>query len=176
MTPPPVHELAQANIARMVAALDDPVMAGFVEQLEVINAVADRSPGFVWRLQTEAGDATAIRAFDDPRILFNMSVWESIDSLYDYVYRSQHATPMRERRRWFDPLDAPHLVLWWVRAGHRPGIDEARERLDRLVRLGPTPAAFTFRSAFTPNGDPIEPRGAASQRSPPMPAAGPPKP
>ena len=176
MTTPADYALAQANIARMVAPLDDPIMAGFVDQLEFINAIADRSPGFIWRLQTEAGDATAIRAFDDPRILFNMSVWESIDSLYDYVYRSEHAAPMRERRRWFERLDAPHLVLWWVRAGHRPGIDEAKDRLDRLVRLGPTPEAFTFRYAFAPNRDPIEPRGAASQRKPPMPAAGPPKP
>jgi hypothetical protein len=90
--------LAQANIAPMRASLDDPVMAGFRSQLRHINSVADQSPGFVWRLQTDEGDATAIRAFDDDRILFNISVWESLDSLHNYVYRSDHSGPFRNRR------------------------------------------------------------------------------
>lgn len=151
--------LAQANIARMVAPLDDPVMSGFVEQLEYINAVADRSPGFVWRLQTPEGDATAIRAFDDERILFNMSVWEDIDSLYDYTYRSDHLGPLRDRRKWFERMEGPHLALWWVPAGHLPTVEEAKDRLDLLAREGPGPRAFTFQRPYGPDGTAIERKG-----------------
>ncbi len=116
-----VH-LAEANIARMLAPLDQPSMRSFVDQLAYINAVADDSPEFVWRLQTEDGDATAIRAFDDPLILFNLSVWESVDALYDYVYRSDHLQPFRNRRSWFDRVEGSPLVLWWIPAEHRPTV------------------------------------------------------
>lgn len=153
------HHLAQANIARMIAPLDDPIMAGFVEQLAYINAVADRSPGFVWRLETPEGDATAIRAFDDERILFNMSVWEDVESLYRYTYRSDHLSPLRDRRKWFERMDGAHLVLWWVPAGHQPTVNEARDRIDVLNREGPGPAAFTFARTFDPNGKQIERKG-----------------
>jgi hypothetical protein len=144
--------LAQANIARMLAPLEHPIMAGFRIQLERINAIADASPGFVWRLQTEQGDATAIRAFEDELILFNMSVWESLDALHEYAYRSDHAGPLRDRGRWFGPLDPPTLVLWWVHAGHRPTLEEAKLRFHLLRDLGPTVDAFTFRNPFTPPG------------------------
>jgi hypothetical protein len=157
MTDDRLH-LAQANIGRMVAPLDDPAMAAFVDQLEYINSVADRSPGFVWRLQTEEGDATAVRAFEDDRILFNMSVWEDLESLYEYTYRSDHLGPLRDRRTWFERLERAHLVLWWVPAGHRPTVAEAKARFDRLDRDGPGPKAFTFKRAYTPDGQPIEGR------------------
>jgi hypothetical protein len=140
--------LAQANIARMRAPLKDPRMESFVAQLEPINALAEASPGFVWRLQTDEGDATAIRAFEDERILINLSVWESIEDLHRYVYRSAHAGPLRDKRQWFEPLGAPHLVLWWVPEAHRPTPAEARERLELLQRHGPTPEAFTFQRPF----------------------------
>ena len=150
--------LAQANIARMKAPLDDPAMAGFVSQLERINAVADASPGFVWRLQTEDGDATALRAFEDERILFNMSVWESLEALHAYVYRGEHVGPLRDRRLWFEPLEGPPLVLWWIEAGHTPTVEEAKERLRTLADTGPTPEAFTFRRPFpAPGGVPAAP-------------------
>jgi hypothetical protein len=155
MTEPRYH-LAQANIARMVAPIDDPVMAGFVEQLEYINSVADRSPGFVWRLQTPDGDATAMRIFDDDRILFNMSVWTGIEPLYDYTYRSDHLGPLRNRKQWFDRIDGAHLVLWWVPAGHIPTVEEAKDRFERLNRDGPGPDAFTFTSAFSPDGSALD--------------------
>jgi hypothetical protein len=150
-------QLAQVNIARMRAPLDDPRMQGFVSQIESINALADRSPGFVWRLQSYSGDATAIRAYDDDRILFNMSVWESLESLRHFVYRSGHVDPLRARRRWFEPLEAPILALWWVVAGHRPSVEEAKERLARLKSNGPTREAFDFGRPFslpeqTPSG------------------------
>ena len=114
------HHLAQLNIASTQAPLDDPIMKGFVDQLDYINAVADRSEGFVWRLQTEDGDATAIRAFDDDRIIVNMSVWESLEALHDYVYRSDHLGPLRDRKKWFTRIEGPSLVLWWIPAGDPP--------------------------------------------------------
>ena len=144
--------LAQANVARMRAALDDPVMEGFRSQLDRINAIADRSPGFVWRLQTSAGNATAIRAYDDDRILFNMSVWESLEALHQYVYRSDHVGPLRNRREWFQSYEGPVLVLWWIPAGHIPTVEEAKQKLQVLAARGPTPEAFTFRDPFAPPG------------------------
>lgn len=149
------YALAQANIGRIVAPLDDPVMAGFVDQLDFINALADHSPGFLWRLQTEDGDATAVRPFEDERILVNMSVWESLEALYEYVYRSEHLEVLRGRRQWFERMDGPHLVLWWVPAGHRPTVAEAKERLDILAGRGPCPEAFTFKRPFSPLGVPL---------------------
>lgn len=150
--PAETFHLAQANIARMIAPIDDPAMADFVAQLERINAAADRSPGFVWRLQTETGDATAVRAFDDARILFNLSVWTDVEALRAYTYASEHVGPLRARRRWFERMDRAHLVLWWVPAGHLPGVEEAKARFDRLDRDGPTAAAFTFATVFSPDG------------------------
>jgi hypothetical protein len=150
-----MHQLAQVNVARMVAPLTDPVMAGFVEQLDYINSVADRSRGFVWRLQAEDGSATSFRAFEDPLLLVNLSVWESVESLHEYTYRSDHLGPLRDRRKWFKPLEGPHLALWWVPAGHRPDVREARERLDRLSRAGPGRSAFTFKKPYAADGHPL---------------------
>jgi uncharacterized protein DUF3291 len=145
--------LAQANIARMRAPLDDPIMDGFRSQLDRINAIADESDGFVWRLKTDEGNATAIRAYEDDRILFNMSVWESIDALHQYVYRGAHAEPLRERRNWFHAMEGPSLVLWWIPAGHVPTVEEGKARFELLKTLGPTPHAFTFRHPFPAPGD-----------------------
>jgi hypothetical protein len=144
--------LAQLNIGRMRGPIDDPVMEGFRSQLEAVNAVADRSPGFVWRLQTEDGDATAIRAYEDPLLAVNMSVWESLDALHAYVYASAHLGVLRDRKQWFDPASDHILVLWWVPAGHLPTLDEAKRKLEQLRSQGPTADAFTFRKAFPPPG------------------------
>src|SRR5215467_15282291 len=116
--------LAQFNIGRMQGALEDPVMRGFVARLDEINALADGSPGFVWRLQTDAGNATDLRPFDDDRILLNMSVWETIESLRAYVYDSAHREVLRQRHAWFESFGAPYAALWWVPAGHRPSTEE----------------------------------------------------
>jgi Domain of unknown function (DUF3291) len=141
--------LAQVNIGRFVAPIDDPVMEGFRAQLDPINALADSSPGFVWRLQTEAGNATAIRPFDgDNRMAINMSVWISFEALQTYVYRSAHVGPLRDRRRWFESIEGPILALWWIPAGHIPTIAEALDRLVHLKEHGPTRHAFTFRAPF----------------------------
>lgn len=145
-------QLAQVNIARLREPLDAPLLADFVAALEPINALADRSHGFVWRLQTEAGDATALRVFDDERLIVNMSTWESLAALADYVYRSDHTAVMRERRRWFHHLQQVYVALWWVPAGHRPTVSEAEARLNHLEAYGPTPTAFTFKTPFPPPG------------------------
>ncbi len=145
---PQTHHLAQVNIARLREPLDSALLADFVAALDPINALADASPGFVWRLQTEDGDATAIRAFDDSMIIVNMSVWESIEALGDFVYRSGHTAVMRGRRTWFHQLREAYVALWWVPIGHRPGAEEAKSRLAHLHAHGPSPFAFTFRVPF----------------------------
>jgi len=134
----------------MRAPIDDPMLAGFVARLDEINRLADDAPGFVWRLQTAEGDATAIRAFDDDRILVNLSVWRSIRELKDFVYRTAHHDVMRQRASWFDRAAEAYLALWWVDEGHQPSVDEAKDRLEELRRLGPTAEAFTFRQVFDP--------------------------
>ncbi len=145
-------ELAQLNIALMRAPVDDPLMAAFVARLDEINAIADAAPGFVWRLQDEAGDATSFRPFGDD-VLVNMSVWRDVESLKDYVLRSDHAQVLRQRKAWFERMDQPYTVMWWVPAGHRPTLAEAAERLELLRRDGAGPRAFTFRDAFPPPAD-----------------------
>jgi hypothetical protein len=122
-----------------------------MEALDEVNAIADASPGFRWRFQTEDGNATAERPFDDDTILVNFSTWSSVDALADFVYRSAHAPFLRRRREWFERMDETYSVLWWVPAGHHPTVAEAIERLDRLRADGPTAAAFTFRRRFTPD-------------------------
>jgi heme-degrading monooxygenase HmoA len=144
------YHVAQCNIGRVLASLDSPQLAGFVEALEPVNRLADNAPGFVWRLQTEAGDATAIRAFEDDMLLLNMSVWESIEALAEFTYRTPHRDVMRHRREWFERLADAYLVLWWVPAGTLPTITDAVDRLWTLRRDGPTAEAFTFRSPFPP--------------------------
>jgi hypothetical protein len=147
-----LHQLAQPNIAPLTDPIDSELLADFVALLEPVNALADTSPGFVWRLQTEDGDATAIRAFDDERIIVNMSVWASVDALAAFVYDSHHLDVMRRRRRWFERMDASFLVLWWVPEGHRPTPEEGRDRLEHLQHNGPTERAFTFKAPFPAPG------------------------
>ncbi len=149
----PEYHLAQSNIARMRGAIDDDIMQGFVERLEPLNQLADESNGFIWRMQDEAGDATAIRVFDDERILFNMSVWASIDALEEYVYRSNHVGALQRRAEWFEPMPGATFVLWWIPAGHIPSVEEAKSRFDILQANGPSGEAFTFRRRFAPNGN-----------------------
>ena len=143
-------ELAQLNVGRLVAPVSSPQIAGFVAELAPVNAIADQAPGFVWRLQTEAGDATSIRPTQDDLFLINMSVWESIDALHAFTYRSDHRTVFARRFEWFERADGPNVVLWWVPAGTIPSPDEALGRLRLLAERGPTPDAFGFKSTFPP--------------------------
>jgi heme-degrading monooxygenase HmoA len=144
------YELAQLNIGIIKGPMDSPVMAEFAANLERINALAERSPGFVWRLQTEEGNATAIRPFADENLLVNMSVWRDMAALSAYVYNSAHAEIMRRRRHWFERMPEAHLVLWWVPKGHRPAVAEAIGKLEILRARGPTAEAFSFGHAFPP--------------------------
>jgi len=146
------YHIAQINIGRVKAPLEDPVMAGFLSRLDEINALADRSPGFVWRLQTSEGNATYFRPYEhDDRILLNMSVWDSVEALQHYVYDTMHAELLRQRRDWFEKFAGVYVALWWVPAGHIPGIDEARKRLAHLETHGPNQFAFTFKQIFPPD-------------------------
>jgi hypothetical protein len=145
-------QLAQLNIALPLEPLDSDRLAGFVAGLEPVNALAEASAGFVWRLQTEDGDATAVRGFGDDRLIVNLSVWESLTALASFVYGGEHVGVMRRRREWFVPMREAFTVLWWVQAGHRPGVAEAEARLALLQRHGPTAEAFSFRSVFPAPG------------------------
>ena len=142
------YELAQLNIGVIRGPMDSPVMAQFAANLERINALADAAPGFVWRLQTAAGDATAIRPFADENMLVNMSVWRDAEALRQFVYHSGHVEIMRRRREWFERMTELYVVLWWVPRGHRPDVTEAIGRLEALRRHGPHPGAFSFGQLF----------------------------
>jgi hypothetical protein len=146
----PAWQLAQLNVGIIRGPMDSPVMAEFAANLDRVNALADAAPGFVWRLQTEEGNATAIRPFENENLLLNMSVWTDLESLKQYVYKSAHVEYLRRRKEWFEPMTEAILVLWWVPKGHRPAIDEAVARLERLRQHGPTPEAFTFKQAYEP--------------------------
>ena len=150
--PFPGFLLAQVNIGRARGPMDQAIMAGFVAQLATINSLADGSSGFVWRLQTEDGDATAVRPYADDRILINLSVWEDLAALQAFVFRSAHADVMRRRREWFERFPDAYVTLWWVPVGHRPLVAEAVDRLAHLQAHGPTAYAFTFREAYDPWG------------------------
>jgi hypothetical protein len=137
----------------MKGPLDGPVMAGFVARLDEINALADRHPGFIWRLQSTDGNAAYLRPYDDDRILFNMSVWETVEALRAYVYKTVHVEVLRQRGAWFDRFAGASLALWWVPAGHIPSVDEAKKRLAHLESHGPSQFAFGFTSLLPPDED-----------------------
>jgi hypothetical protein len=147
------QHLANFNIARMRAPLDSPVMAGFVDNLDRINRLGDESPGFVWRLVDEDGvGATAYRPYpDDEAVITNLTVWESVEALRNYVYKTEHVEFLRRRRDWFEPHDVPYLALWWVPEGHIPTLEEAVARLAHLREHGPSDHAFTFKDAKVPS-------------------------
>lgn len=141
-------QLAQLNIGRMLAPLDSPTMAEFMARLDDINALAEETPGFVWRLQTDAGNATGLRPYEDDWLIINMSVWESADALKKFTYATTHADVMRKRRQWFEPHTDMYFVMWWIPAGHTPTPDEAKERLASLQAHGESEYAFTFKQVF----------------------------
>ena len=143
-----MYHIAQINIARMLAPIEDPIMQDFVTQLPPINALAEESPGFVWRLQSESGDATSIKVYDDDMVIINLTVWKDVESLRQYVYKSAHSGVMRDRRRWFEKFDGPYYAMWWIPAGHIPTTDEGKERLEHLRTHGETEYAFSFKKEF----------------------------
>ena len=147
------HHLAQVNIGRLRASEGSPVVAEFFAGLDPVNALADAAPGFVWRLQTEAGNATDVRVDDDDLVIVNLSVWASVDALRAFVYRTDHRDYLRRRREWFTAMDEAFTALWWVPEGTTPTALDAVDRLARLREAGPGPGAFTFRSVFPPPAD-----------------------
>jgi len=157
--------LAQVNIGRLRAPLDSPQLAGFMAALDPVNALADAAPGFVWRLQTEDGNATAVRAFEwdqagSAGVIMNMSVWESVEALAAFVYSEQHRQVLRRRREWFERMQEAYLALWWIPRGQVPTTADAEGRIRHLRAHGPTALAFTLRVHFPPPGD-----GEASPRA-----------
>jgi hypothetical protein len=151
------YHLAQVNIARLRAPIDSPVLAGFVAELDPVNAVADAAPGFIWRLQTEDGNATSVRAFEwdqdgSAGVIVNMSVWESVEALAAFVYSGRHVAVLRRRREWFELMGEAYSALWWIPAGTLPTTDDAEERVRSLRAHGPAPQAFTLRQHYPAPG------------------------
>jgi len=147
----PSYHLAQINIARARYPLEDPRMADFTNNLARINGLGHETPGFVWQLINEDGNSTSFNVFGDPANIVNYTVWETIDALFDFAYKSAHVEFFRRRREWLEPIpDMPSLVLWWIPAGHIPTLEEAEAKLLHLRDHGPTPLAFTFKQRFTP--------------------------
>lgn len=144
--------LAQVNVGRLIAPHDDARVAGFFAELDRINALADVSPGFVWRLIGDGANATDILPTPDPQFIVNMSVWTGADALFDFVYRTAHTAVMAQRRQWFDRSEAAYQALWWVAAGTEPTVEDGLARLWRLDRFGPTEQAFTFKTRFPAPG------------------------
>lgn len=142
--------LAQLNVATALFATDDPRMEGFMSRLDGVNALADSQPGFVWRLQSDSGNATDIDAGGGPMYLVNLSVWESFEALSEFVYDTLHRDVMLRRREWFEKPTSAYQVLWWVEAGHIPSVEEGLERLASIQANGPNPEAFSFAKSFPP--------------------------
>ncbi|GJM39152.1 MAG: hypothetical protein DHS20C19_25190 [Acidimicrobiales bacterium] len=142
--------LAQLNVATLRQPIEHPDTAEFADNLDPVNAVAEASPGYVWRLQDESGNATGFMRDGDPLRIPNLTVWESIEALRDYMYGEAHVPFMRKRRDWFEAHTEPHFVMWWIPAGHIPTLEEAEERLAKLQAEGPTRDAFTFKPTFDP--------------------------
>ncbi|MCX4971427.1 DUF3291 domain-containing protein [Streptomyces sp. NBC_00620] len=142
------YELAQVNIGRLKAPLDSPQLKDFVEALDPVNAVADAADGFVWRLQSDSGDATDLAVFDDEWLIINMSTWRDTNALTAFMYQGQHRELLARRRDWFERVEEAMVAMWWVPAGHRPTVAEAEERILHLREHGPTAYAFTLRKSF----------------------------
>ena len=140
--------LAQVNIARMRGPIDSAVMKEFVAALDEVNAIAEASPGFVWRYQTEEGNATSLRPYEDPMIILNLSVWESPEALKDYVFKTVHGKFFARRQAWFEKMEAMHMTMWWIPAGTLPTVDDAKARLEHVRQHGDTAFAFGFRNTF----------------------------
>ncbi|MEM8860402.1 MAG: DUF3291 domain-containing protein [Chloroflexota bacterium] len=146
------YQLAQINVGRIKGLPDSEIMKEFMDALDAVNAIADSSPGFIWRLQSDQGNAMDIQAFSDPYIAINMSIWENAETLFEYTYKSPHTEYLRRRKEWFEPYGTNHACLWWVKAEHKPSATEGVARLEYLNEHGPTPYSFTFRKRFPKPG------------------------
>ncbi|MGC5567589.1 DUF3291 domain-containing protein [Streptomyces sp. FR-108] len=156
------YELAQVNISRLQAPLDSPQLKDFVDALDPVNAVADAADGFVWRLQSDEGNATDVSVFGDDWLIINLTVWRDADALTAFMYQGRHRELLARRNEWFERIREAMTALWWVPAGHRPTVAEAEERLLHLRAHGASAYAFTLRTSFPPGeARPLlEPQGA----------------
>jgi Domain of unknown function (DUF3291) len=143
------YNLAQINISKSKGLPDSPVMASFMEKIDEVNAIAESSPGFLWRLKSDDGNATSIKVFDDEMIIVNMSVWESFDAFKGFVFNGLHAAMMRRRNEWFEKSDFSNLAMWWIPEGHTPTTDEAKGKLEKIATEGDTQEAFRFKNLFS---------------------------
>lgn len=143
------YHIAQINIARLKYSLDDLRVVDFVNNLDRINTLAESYPGFVWRLKDDTGNATAIKIYDDPLMIVNMSVWTSIEKLFGYTFRSDHIDVFRRSGEWFEKHKSANLALWWIHSGSFPSVKEGKQKLDYIRENGPTPLAFTFKKQFS---------------------------
>lgn len=143
-----IHHLAQVNIAKRLAPLDDPIMQDFINNLDKINAIADLSAGFIWRLQDE-DKVEAVSVFQDDSLIINMSVWEDLDSLFNYTYNSGHIEVFKRKKEWFSKMKMMHMAFWYIPEGYEPTFQDAKDRLDYLNKHGDSPYAFSFKSKFT---------------------------
>lgn len=140
--------IAQINVGTTLYPTDDERMSGFMTRLDDINAMADQSAGFVWRLQSESGNATDIDVGGPPLFMVNMSVWESVEALFEFVYKTAHRPIMTDRRKWFTRPEGAYQALWWIPAGHTPTVEEGLARLELLKSVGPSPRAFDFKTKY----------------------------
>ena len=147
--------LAQLNVGRLRAPMDDPMIDDFRTSLDRVNALAEASPGYVWRLQDESGNATGIKAFGNDLDILNLTVWESVDALAEFTYRSAHVELLRRRREFFEAPTTDIVCMWWVTEGTVPTVEDAIARLEHLRAHGPSPVAFTFRHRFAPESDAV---------------------
>lgn len=138
------YHLAQLNIANAVASMDSPEMAGFVARLDEIHELSDNADGFIWRWESGSVDSSVVDIFGDPRLLVNLSLWESVESLKHFVYKTVHVELIRDREAWFDKMPEMHQVVWWVPEGHIPSVTEAKQKLDTLRADGPSEAGFSM--------------------------------
>jgi hypothetical protein len=143
------YHIAQINVARLIAPIDNPKILDFVANLDQINSIAESYKGFVWRLKDDSGNATSMKIFEDPLIIVNMSVWETIEDLFDYTYSSDHIDVFRRRGEWFEKHESQHLALWWIPSNSTPSAEDGKEKLQYINDHGPTPFAFTFKKRFT---------------------------
>jgi hypothetical protein len=140
--------LAQVNVATLKFPIDSPQLKDFADNLDPVNVIAESSEGFIWRLKDDTGNATEIQAFDDPNIIFNMSVWRSVEDLKNFMFRTHHLGFMKRKKEWFEPMTTDNYVLWWIKPDEIPTVEQGRERLLHLREHGDTPHAFTFKSNF----------------------------
>lgn len=151
-------QLAEINVARLRFPRNDPRVAEFIDNLDAVNALAERSPGFVWRLKDDSGNATQISAYDDPLIIVNMSVWISPEALYEFAYKTLHRRFVQRRKEWFELFGAQYLALWWIEDGRYPEVSDGQRRLAHIERHGPTAWSFNFRRLFpaSPGAAPLD--------------------